>query len=155
MVDPVRSAPHGIAAIRQHFGDPRDFTERAWRRRILTPVKLPGPVKTLSGGTIRSIWVHRAIKEEVESLFRMLVVFNEWRHVKTLGCYAYRKKRKLGKLSTHSWAVAFDINSRTNRMRSKGDINLDLVDSFEYRGWRWGGRWRRRDPMHFQFCTGY
>lgn len=147
--------PHGITAIRKAYGDPRGMEERKWRRQILRPVKLPTPVGTLGGKQIRSIWVHRDITAEVEACFQEMVKFECWYLVKTLGCYAWRPKRGMGKLSTHSWAIALDINARTNRLRTRGDMPIGIIETFVLRGWRWGGYWRRRDPMHFQFATGY
>lgn len=58
-------------------------------------------------------------------------------------------------LSTHSWAVACDVNWATNAPGKVGDLHPGIVDSFERFGFQWGGRWSYRDDMHFQFCTGH
>ena len=74
------------------------------------------------------------------------------------GCYNYRKKRGNDiKLSTHSWGIAIDLNPATNRMGTPGDMHPDIVEIFRKAGFKWGGDWPRggKDPMHFQFCTGY
>ena len=36
-------------------------------------------------------------------------------------------------------------------------MDAALVALFKQAGFTWGGDWkgRERDPMHFQFCTGY
>jgi hypothetical protein len=42
-------------------------------------------------------------------------------------------------------------------MGTVGDTDARLVELFEGFGFLWGGRWpgRGKDPMHFQYCTGY
>jgi hypothetical protein len=42
-------------------------------------------------------------------------------------------------------------------MGTAGDMGPRLVALLEGYGFLWGGRWagRSKDPMHFQYCTGY
>ena len=78
--------------------------------------------------------------------------------VKTYGGgYTWRMKRGQAKPSTHSWGIAIDLNARTNAMGSAGDMDPALVALFERHGFTWGGRWSgaNKDPMHFQYCSGY
>jgi len=58
-------------------------------------------------------------------------------------------------LSTHSWGIACDINPSTNMPGIVGDMHPGIVETFEEYGFNWGGRWRHRDDMHFQYCTGF
>jgi len=73
------------------------------------------------------------------------------------GCWCPRHKMHdpTRGLSTHSWAIACDINWATNPVGRVGDMNPAIVDTFERHGFVWGGRWRTRDDMHFQYCKGY
>ncbi len=73
------------------------------------------------------------------------------------GCYNYRPKRTGSRPSTHSWGIALDLNPGTNAMGTAGDMDPRLVELFREHGFKWGGDWtgRNKDPMHFQFCTGY
>lgn len=52
---------------------------------------------------------------------------------------------------------AIDLNPETNGMGRDGDMAPGIVKVFESHGFTWGGRWsgRSKDPMHFQFCSGY
>jgi hypothetical protein len=42
-------------------------------------------------------------------------------------------------------------------MGSAGNMDPRLVELFERHGFTWGGRWsgKNKDPMHFQYCSGY
>jgi len=55
----------------------------------------------------------------------------------------------------HSFGAALDLNAETNQLGTPGDMDAGLVQLFEACGWTWGGRWKRSDPMHFQFGSGY
>lgn len=58
-------------------------------------------------------------------------------------------------LSTHSWAIACDLNWATNPVGKIGNLHPEIIESFERFGFEWGGRWRTRDDMHFQYCRAY
>ena len=73
------------------------------------------------------------------------------------GWFAFRPQRTGNKLSTHSWGIAIDLNSESNPQGSAGNMDPEVIDIFRLAGFEWGGDWQgqTRDPMHFQFCTGY
>jgi D-alanyl-D-alanine carboxypeptidase len=50
-----------------------------------------------------------------------------------------------------------NLNPLENVQGTAGNMNLGVVDIFRQPGFQWGGEWqgKSRDPMHFQFCTGY
>ncbi len=73
------------------------------------------------------------------------------------GCFNFRHKRAVSRLSTHSWGIAIDIDPERNGL---GDTTPALpmwaVEIFKRYGWAWGGDFvGRKDPMHFQRATGY
>lgn len=69
------------------------------------------------------------------------------------GCFNIRYMRRSKKWSTHSWAIAIDLNPETNRFGQKNfDMDEKIVECFEKYGFVWGGRWKTPDAMHFQFC---
>jgi hypothetical protein len=73
------------------------------------------------------------------------------------GCYMYRPERASSKLSSHCWGIAIDLNPQTNEMGTDGDMDPRVIKILEDAGFHWGGNFsgKRKDPMHFQFCTGY
>lgn len=150
-------APHGLLEIRKVFGtppvDPSEPQEKAWRREIQAAADYPAP---LNGDPRRTkIWCHRLLAAEIENVLRVIHALGKWDSIKTIGCYNFRMARGLSKLSTHCWGIALDINSATNALGAAGDMDPDIVSAFERHGWTWGGRWTRKDPMHFQFASGY
>jgi hypothetical protein len=73
------------------------------------------------------------------------------------GCFAFRSQRTGTKLSAHAWGIAIDLNPESNVQGTAGSIDAAIVSIFKQAGFTWGSDWkgRSRDPMHFQFCTGY
>jgi len=73
------------------------------------------------------------------------------------GCFSFRSQRTGTKLSAHSWGIAIDLNPETNAQGASGNMHPAVVGAFRDAGFKWGGDWqgRARDPMPFQFCTGY
>lgn len=73
------------------------------------------------------------------------------------GCFNYRAKRTSSKLSAHCWGIAIDLNTETNAQGTAGNMDAGVVKVFQDHGFKWGGEFsgKSKDPMHFQFCTGY
>ena len=55
-------------------------------------------------------------------------------------------------LSMHAFGLAIDLNVSTNQLGTSGDLDPRVVAIFERWGFRWGGRWSRPDPMHFELA---
>lgn len=160
------SPPHGFQAIRDTFGDLVKYVRNdgtldpKWEMERMVPAKLPFaiPLSWAPATKVTSVRCHKLIAPLIEELFRQIVAQGLKSAVKTYGgCYIYRDKRGQVKPSTHSWGIAIDLNPNTNSMGTAGDMDPRLVALFETHGFFWGGRWtgRSRDPMHFQYCTGY
>lgn len=71
------------------------------------------------------------------------------------GAYNYRLKRGGSSLSLHAFGAAIDIDASNNAMgmiKSFFKVDNLIVKTFEKHGWTWGGRWSRKDSMHFEKC---
>ena len=68
------------------------------------------------------------------------------------GCYVPRfiDRDPSKPLSMHAFGLAVDLNVSTNLLGTTGSMDPRVVDTFERWGFRWGGRWARPDPMHFE-----
>lgn len=79
------------------------------------------------------------------------------REIRQFGTWCPRHKmhdRKNG-LSTHSYGIACDVNQATNLPGTRGDMEPGIVECFEMFGFEWGGRYRNRDDMHYNYCRQY
>jgi hypothetical protein len=72
------------------------------------------------------------------------------------GCFNFRPTRGAsGRLSTHAWGIAIDINPQLGPLGKPSRQPKFIVRAFTRRGFQWGGEWSRPDGMHFQACKGY
>lgn len=131
---------------------------------------------------VRSVSIHRLLAEDLYNIFCEIYAAARWQVKQehgfelstpaydklTLeklhttgadvygGSFNYRKQRGSTRLSTHAFGIAIDIDPMHNVMGSK-DYRMPqfVVEVFEKHGWVWGGRFRRIDAMHFQYCDNY
>lgn len=76
------------------------------------------------------------------------------------GAYVPRTIRNTSRLSPHALGIAFDINSRWNRLGvqsppegEEGSVRA-LVPIFQRHGFEWGGSFPTPDPQHFYWTRG-
>jgi hypothetical protein len=158
--------PHGLHEITTTFGDIFSYLHSdhtlcpRWQTEHLTTVPIPFPI-ALSWDRSRHvehITCHRLLQSAVEGAFAELVRSGLQSKVNTFsGSFSFRPKRTGTKLSTHAWGIAIDLNPESNEQGTQGDMDAEVVSVFREARFTWGGDWpgRERDPMHFQFCTGY
>jgi peptidoglycan hydrolase-like protein with peptidoglycan-binding domain len=110
--------------------------------------------------TLHRVYCHKKIVPALAAVFADIVAAGLAGAVHSFdGCFCPRYKRRTQRNlpSVHSWGIALDLNAATNRQGTKGDMHPGLVAIFRKHGFKWGGDWSgaSRDPMHFQYCTGY
>ena len=160
------SPPHGLDALRAQFGDIYDYLrddgtlDPRWEADQLARAPLPFPI-ALSwdpAKQVRNLYCHKRLVPVFPAVFAEFQRLRLDRKIRTYGgCFNFRAKRSGSKLSTHAWGIAIDLNPETNGMGRDGDMAPGIVKVFESFGFTWGGRWpgKGKDPMHFQFCSGY
>lgn len=107
---------------------------------------------------VDKIYCHKKLISTFTNVFRAIQEKNLRPYIRSYGgCYNYRCKYNASELSTHSWGIAIDINPETNLPGARGDLHPEVVDIFRAFGFEWGGSWghQEKNPMHFQWCTGY
>jgi LysM repeat protein len=166
IVSGAPATPQGLDQIIATFGDIRKFIaadgtlKPGWEQGHLDRAPLPFPIPLswdLATSATR-ICCHRKLVPVFQEVFGAIVREGLREQIKTYGgCFMYRSKRTGAKPSTHSWGIAIDLNPLTNPMGSVGDLDPRIVDLFRRFGFKWGGDWagKGKDPMHFQYCTGY
>lgn len=70
------------------------------------------------------------------------------------GCYSARfiLSDPSGRLSSHAWGAAIDINAPGNAYGAEPTMSRRLVRHMEEWGFFWGGRWMIPDGMHFEWA---
>ncbi|MGH9503222.1 MAG: M15 family metallopeptidase [Terriglobales bacterium] len=158
--------PHGFEAIIDLFGDIREYIgadgqlSGRWQTEFLATAALPFPLRLSwdPARTISQMTCHRRLTGVFATVFQCVQQRGlEARIADFGGCFAFRPQRSGSKLSTHSWGIAIDLNPGSNLQGAEGDMDAGLIKIFRAAGFEWGGDWvgKSRDPMHFQFCTGY
>lgn len=158
--------PHGLDQIIETFGDifshirPDDTLDPKWQLDSLVTISLPFAV-ALSwdpARQVRRVTCHRLLQSSFGEIFKAICDEGLQRHITSFGgCFSFRRQRNGTKVSTHSWGIAIDLNPESNQQGTAGNMDPAIVSIFRNAGFAWGGDWqgRARDPMHFQFCTGY
>jgi LysM repeat protein len=158
--------PNGLEQILATFGNIYDYIaedgtlDPRWQAEFLTRSALPFamPLSWDRAKVVSQLQCHVKLRDVFPAVFTAIAQRGLQPQIKTFGgCFNFRTKRTAGKLSTHSWGIAIDLNPETNAQGAPGDMDADVVDVFREFGFKWGGDWsaRSKDPMHFQFCTGY
>jgi hypothetical protein len=70
------------------------------------------------------------------------------------GTFVFRPKHGSSGLSMHAYGIAIDIDPAHNAQYTKGRMPKWVVAIFKKWGFTWGGTWKKRDDMHFQYATG-
>jgi len=162
--------PSGLNEIVATFGDfsayvkslPGDVRvlDPAFERLFISCARLPLPLRLAWNPekSITSFHCHILLKEKFEAIFDDIYGRGYYGKISSFGgCFVFRKKRSGTGYSTHSWGIAIDLNPDSNRRGTMGTMDRDIVGLFKEYGFFWGGEWRgaKKDPMHFQYCTGY
>ena len=158
--------PRGLDEIISTFGDifayigPDHTLGPGWQNNFLDRVALPFalPLSWDISRSVRQFTCHRLLVPIFTQVFDDLQNAGVQSKLTSFGgCFAFRPQRTATKLSAHSWGIAIDLNPETNQQGTAGRMDSDIVTIFRQNRFEWGGTWqgRRRDPMHFQFCTGY
>lgn len=158
--------PNGLEAIVEEFGDISLFIasdgtlSNEWHDQMLGRCILPFslPLDWSRSISVSFMTCHKKMVGIFESVFEEIVNEGLQGKVQTFGgCFNYRAQRGGTKLSTHAWGIAIDLNPFENQQGTQGNMDQGVIDVFQSKGFTWGGNFQgsRRDPMHFQFATGY
>jgi hypothetical protein len=160
------NTPNGLPALIAEFGDihayldPTGNLKPEWQTQFLAQADLPFtmPLAWNLNVSVSKITCHKLLVETFQNVFAEILTQGLRSSVSSYGgCFAFRPQRSSTKLSTHSWGIAIDLNPATNQQGTDGHMDPGVVKIFNDFGFTWGGIWSgsRRDPMHFQFCSGY
>lgn len=134
------------------FGDPLDSGYwKAYGGFCETPPEL-NHVFTYQKDEKNGFWCNKLLIPFFQSVYRAIVHADLSAKLHSFdGCYNLRYTRGAKNLSMHSWGIAVDHNAKTNPLGADGDMDSEVVELFESEGFYWGGNFKRKDPMHFEF----
>jgi len=150
--------PNGLEEIMSMFGG--DPSPVGWQEEHIGHCVLPFSIPLDWNRSISTnlIQCHKMMIEIFGKVFADIVAGGLQSKIKTYGgCFNHRAQRGGTKLSTHAWGIAIDLNPFENQQGTQGNMDQGVIDVFQSNGFEWGGTFHgsRRDPMHFQFATGY
>jgi hypothetical protein len=163
---PLLIPPHGFEEILATFGDIREYIHKdgsldpRWEADLLARISLPFPL-ALSWNhaqMVKEMTCHKKSGEIFSDVFAKIQANGFETKIQAFGgCFSFRPQRTGTRLSTHAWGIAIDLNPETNAQGTAGNMDSNILGIFKDAGFAWGGDWegKVRDPMHFQFCTGY
>ncbi len=144
---------HGQRALVAAYGKPWDDVNAFWQEWGAA-CKLPPELARLTRRGV--VWVHKDLVAPLSAALEDVCDAGLASKIKTYhGCYNVRKVRgSATQRSTHTWGLAVDFNAATNGLGMKPTMDPGVVEAFTSRGFVWGGKFRRKDGMHFQRVTG-
>jgi len=165
-VAPALAVPNGLDQVLATFGNIYNYIrddgtlDPRWEAENLTRAALPFsiPFSWEPTTSVTRLQCHVKLKDIFPAVFATVRDKGLQPQIRTFGgCYNFRGKRTIDKLSTHCWGIAIDLNTQTNAQGGAGDMPAEVIEIFRAAGFKWGGDWsgKSKDPMHFQYCTGY
>ena len=105
----------------------------------------------------KRIYINKDFKVKLHSAFTNIQKCDLQGEIKTFdGCYVERNVRGRNAKSLHSWALAIDLNAKTEYLgRISTDWSPRFVAIMKAAGIYWGGDWKgRKDNQHFALFNG-
>lgn len=127
-------------------------------RESLVSVKWPGGKELAFNERHGAADALRAVAAELDALPEE---FHKY-FTKTAGTFNWRVIKGTERMSSHSYAVALDINidfsnywrwddKTGEKLTYTNRIPWEIVEVFERHGFIWGGKWHHYDTMHFEY----
>lgn len=158
--DDLPVIPRGQDELVKRFGAPwmdGSLDGSSWWKLHQEKVTVPS-IFTFNASD--SMYVNAYIAVVVKKTFADIAARGLAQEVKTFdGCFKLRAVRGYEntvprKWSVHTWGMAIDINAAENGLGIEPKLSPELVSCFKRFGWQWGGDFKRKDGMHFQFAVG-
>jgi hypothetical protein len=115
-------------------------------------IKNPIAMRTPLGSTVTYIRANRLMRKPLVAALVCIRQNNLEAFVHTFdGAYCYRNIAGTNRLSAHASGMAIDLNARWNRRGNYSTLHPGIVTCFKEAGFKWGGDWKHKDAMHFEY----
>lgn len=122
---------------------PLNFPKK-WIRKLV--------LKSGNPDVLFTVWCNSDIKSQLASVWHELETGGHLGLIKSYdGCYVLRNSRGSDRLSMHAYGIAIDLNASTNARGTVGNMPPEVIAAFHKYGFCWGGHWKTKDPMHFEY----
>lgn len=130
---------------------------RAWQHleNLFVPAEIAAVcINAATNKGTTKIFCNLAMHEPLREVFGALIGAGLHLELKTFdGCFNVRPVRGVPNvMSVHSWGLALDFNAKDNPLGGESTWSPDFVQVWKDAGFVWGGDFKRKDPMHFQYC---
>lgn len=105
----------------------------------------------------KKIFINKDFKDKLYTAFKALEARGIQDEIKTFdGCYNERTVRGSTKLSLHDWAMALDMNAKTEKLgQTFTHWSPAFAQTMKDAGIFWGFDYKgRKDPMHWSLYLG-
>lgn len=147
--------PNTTAKLLKRYGEPEPTLK--WEGKNLVLWDVPKDINEALPVIPNKIYCNKDLVKPLEAVFRDLIKAYHGKQLNPLdslmtwdGCYNIRKKRGLNSLSVHSFGLAVDVNAFRNGLGKPPTFSDAFAKIWERHGFVWGGRWSRKDGMHFE-----
>ena len=147
--------PNGLDEILDTFGSIDDPTR--FELESVVSFDLPYPL-VYDGHVVHRARAHRLAVDHFVFAFEQVAALGLDDLARNYGGIYARRSIRGAKMhpSTHSWAIAIDLEPARFPLGSTARMDERVVECFRRAGFFYGGNFRsRKDPMHYQLCTGY
>lgn len=145
--------PRNYSEVYATFGDP---LKSGWSTANLAFCEVPASLKAfpLVKGK-RGFYCHKKLVAAFGNVFKDIDKAGLAKEIYSFdGCFNIRKIRGGSALSLHSWAIAIDINYKGNELGNQNpQMPKSIVAIFAKHKFYWGGLFRRKDGMHFEYFS--
>jgi hypothetical protein len=149
----LKNAPHGVDEVIHTFGD---FTVPGWEEHNIVEVPLPWSLK-FDGKIVKHVKFHTLGVDNLLAALRAVQNGGLHSSITELGgTFVIRSIRGFpSHPSTHCYGIAIDLNPSQYPLGSLRRFPDEVVRCFTLYGFFYGGDFKsRKDPQHFQLCTG-
>ena len=144
--------------LKEKYGNPKSA---GFEQKNLSLYRYPEDVVKALPCLGKSLYCHRDLWDTYIKTLRALIAKGLYKEINTNDqCFCIRDIRGYpGQLSTHSWAMAIDLNPSDNPLgltrsqaRAKGlhPFSEEFIQVWRDHGWRCGADFKRSDLMHFE-----
>lgn len=147
-----------LAACKARYGEVGEGVwkdEGKWCVMLEIPVEVAAKmINIATGKPTLHIYVNRDMAAPLLQAFKFVVERGFLGELETFdGCLMIRDVRgEPGKPSCHSYALAIDLDAKTNKLGAVPTFSAGFVSCFVDVGFDWGGEFHRQDGMHFSWA---